>query len=105
MYARSALLVASPETIDGLLNMLETEMGPKYTELSGFMGFTVIADRERYQVFGISFWRTEEDRDGAAEWGRRLRRKANEIVGGEGAPVWQQWEVPYFDVPGRRHKR
>jgi hypothetical protein len=77
--------------------MFTQDMGPRYADARGFRGFTVVADRGKGQVFGTSFWVTEDDRDAAAELGRALRRKVMDIADLEGIGS-QLWEVVYFDV-------
>jgi hypothetical protein len=82
---------------DDLVRMLENDMGPRFADSAGFCGFSVVVDRAAKQLFGLSFWKTEDDPDRAAELGRRLRTKVNDIVGVEN-PAFQIWEVAYFDV-------
>ncbi|HEX4109108.1 MAG TPA: hypothetical protein VHX88_13305 [Solirubrobacteraceae bacterium] len=85
------------ERFDDLVTMFQEDMGPRYADARGFRGFTVVSDRSKGQVFGISFWATEADRDGASELGRALRRKVMDIGDLEGIAS-QLWEVAYFDV-------
>jgi heme-degrading monooxygenase HmoA len=104
MYARSALMTVTDEHRDEVLSLLREDMGPRYAETPGFCAFTAQVNRERSQVFGTSFWRTEEDRDRAEELGRSLRARINEIAGTE-IQQYQRWEVLYFDLRGPTSQR
>jgi hypothetical protein len=96
--ARSILITVGDEHYEDLLAMLVYQMGPLYASSPGFCGFTVLVDPTRKQLFGHSYWRTEEDRETASEFGRRLRNKVKQITGIE-REIVLLWDVFYFDVP------
>ena len=103
MHARSALMTVTDEHFDEVLSLLRDDMGPRYAESPGFYAFTAVVNRERSQVFGTSFWKTEEDRDRSEELGVSLRQQINEIAGTE-IQQHQRWEVLYFDLRGPASK-
>jgi heme-degrading monooxygenase HmoA len=95
---RSILETVGPEHYEDLLSMIVYDMGPRYADVRGYTGLVAMVDPDARQVFGFSFWKTEENRDDSSELGRRLRRKVNEI-GGLHNPAFQTWDVVYYHVP------
>ena len=98
MYARSALLSMTDEQVDELVVMFEKEMGPLHAETPGFAGLMLVADRLHQLAFGVSFWKTKEDRERTGKLGRALLDRVNEI-GGLHNPAFQTWDVVYYHVP------
>ncbi|HEX4110273.1 MAG TPA: hypothetical protein VHX88_19235 [Solirubrobacteraceae bacterium] len=99
--ARSIFITVDEGHYEDLLAMLVYQMGPLYASSPGFCGFTVLVDPARKQLFGHSYWRNEEDRETASEYGRRLRSKVKTIAGIE-REDFLLWDVYYYEVPKAR---
>jgi hypothetical protein len=97
MYARSMLVTLPPDKWDEAVAVLRDEMGPRFEDLQGFCGFTLVGNRDRGQVFGLSYWRSADDRDRGSELGRKIRSRMEELAG-EKTPAFQLWEVVYHKV-------
>jgi len=97
MHARSAILQIPSDRIDEAVRALEALL-PDYRTQSGYKGFTTLTNREDGTLLGISFWASEADRAGSEDLGQRARDAIRELAGAE-APVRQEWEVAFDDMP------
>jgi MFS transporter, YNFM family, putative membrane transport protein len=98
MHARTGTFEVPPERIDGMVRQLQEEQIPRYREQQGYKGFTVLADRERGKVVGISFWEGEPDLEASEELGRRARLQAAETGQAAAEPVREKYEVVLDDM-------
>jgi heme-degrading monooxygenase HmoA len=97
MHARSGQLQVSPDRIDDAVQAIKDRI-PQYREQNGYKGFTVLVNRETGNVFGVSFWESEADRDASDDLGRQAREQAAERGGSQSAPVREAWEVAFDDM-------
>ena len=93
MYARSGLVEVSPSRVDDAVRALADEQIPRYRELQGYRGITVLADRHSGKILGISFWESEADIAASDALGEEARTRVRDAGGGSGEPVREVWEV------------
>jgi heme-degrading monooxygenase HmoA len=93
MHARLTTLQMDAARIDDAVRQLEQEDLPRWREIDGFKGFTVLADRESGKVVGTSYWESEQAMDASEEAVRPSRERAAQTGGATGAPVVERFEV------------
>ncbi len=82
-----------PGRIDQAISQLESDDLPRWKELDGFKGFTLLVDRGGGKAVGISFWESEEKMSASEEAVRESRQRAAETGGASGSPEVEQFEV------------
>jgi heme-degrading monooxygenase HmoA len=91
MYARSTTVQAQTSSIDdGIAHVRDTVMGA-LEGLDGFIGMSLLVDRQSGRCIATSAWETEEAMRASAEAVRPVRDRAVEIFGGP-AEV-EEWEI------------
>ena len=93
MNARMTTLEIEADRIDQVVSQLESDDLPRWQELDGFKGFTLVADRSSGKVVGTSYWESEEQMDAAEEAVREGRRRAAETGGASAEPQVERFEV------------
>jgi heme-degrading monooxygenase HmoA len=91
MYARSTTIQAQTSSIDdGIAHVRDTVMGA-LEGLDGFIGMSLLVDRQSGRCIATSAWETEEAMRASADAVRPVRDRAVEIFGGQ-AEV-EEWEI------------
>jgi heme-degrading monooxygenase HmoA len=91
MYARSTTVQAQTSSIDdGIAHVRDTVMGA-LEGLDGFIGMSLLVDRQSGRCIATSAWETEEAMRASADAVRPVRDRAVEIFGGP-AEV-EEWEI------------
>jgi heme-degrading monooxygenase HmoA len=91
MYARSTTIQAQTSSIDdGIAHVRDTVMGA-LEGLDGFIGMSLLVDRQSGRCIATSAWETEEAMRASADAVRPVRDRAVEIFGGP-AEV-EEWEI------------
>jgi heme-degrading monooxygenase HmoA len=98
MHARSGSLKVSPDRVDDAVQAFESEQLPKYKDMSGYKGFTLLADRGSGQILGVSFWETEDDLRASDELGAEARAQLRDTGVASEDAVRQVWEVVVDDT-------
>ena len=97
MVARTGTLEIAPERIDDAVSAIRDQL-PAYREQGGYKGFTVLADRQRGKVIGISFWESQQDLEASDELGAQARAAAVESGQAQTDAVREQFEVVLDDM-------
>jgi hypothetical protein len=91
MYARSTTIQAQTSSIDdGIAHVRDTVMGA-LEGLDGFIGMSLLVDRQSGRCIATSAWETEEAMRASADAVRPVRDRAVEIFGGP-AQV-EEWDI------------
>ena len=93
MHARVTTLQLDPGRIDDAVRRLEAEDIPRWRELEGFKGFTLLADRASGRVIGTSYWESERAMDASEDAVAPSRQRAAEAGGASEPPSVQRFEV------------
>jgi heme-degrading monooxygenase HmoA len=93
MHARATTLELDPARIDDAVRRLEEEDIPRFKEIDGFKGFTLLGDRGGGRVIGVSFWESEEQMRSSEEAVKESRQRAAEAGGAAGEPTIERFEV------------
>jgi heme-degrading monooxygenase HmoA len=81
-----------PGNVDEARDQLESEDVPKFQELSGFKGMTLLTDRQSGKTVAITFWESEDALRESEDAVKDARRRAAE-TGGSGDPQIERFEV------------
>ncbi|QZT61870.1 hypothetical protein [Mycolicibacterium austroafricanum] len=82
MYARTTTVWGRPSSIDdGIANMRGSVM-PELQRMHGFIGFSLLADRESGRCIAASAWQTEDAMRASAPLIVEVRDRAAQILGG-----------------------
>ena len=92
MYARSTTLHAQPGKIDAGITYFRDEVMPALKELEGFLGASLIAERDTGRCIVTASYATPEARQANADKVQPLRQRAAEIMGAESVEV-AEWEI------------
>ncbi|HEX2072564.1 MAG TPA: hypothetical protein VHF92_02165 [Geodermatophilus sp.] len=91
MYARSTTVRGNPQAMDDAIAYMRDEVMPAIQELDGFVGLSMLCDRDMGRCIIATSWRTEEAMHASAERVRPQRNRLTEMLGG--TPEVQEWEV------------
>ncbi|MGZ4495488.1 MAG: hypothetical protein ACXVWU_12360 [Nocardioides sp.] len=93
MYARSTTLQAQPGSIDAGITYFEDEVLPALRGMDGFIGDSLVVDRESGRCIATVSWATEEARAAIAEPVRLLRERAAAVFGATAPAQVDEWEI------------
>lgn len=91
MHARSTTIQAQPSSIDAGIAYVRDEVMPALQEMDGYIGLSLLVDRESGRCIATSAWDTDEALTTSTEQAAPLRDRATEIFGG--AVTVEKWEV------------
>ena len=91
MYARSTSVAARPSSIDDGIAYIRDEVMTALQEMDGYVGLSLLVDRESGRCIATSAWETEDALQTSTERAAPLRERATEIFGGE--VTVDMWEV------------
>jgi heme-degrading monooxygenase HmoA len=93
MHARVNTLQMDPQRIDDATRQLEEEDIPKFREIDGFRGLTLLADRASGKVIATTYWDSEEQMRNSEDAVKEARKRAAETGGASADPQVEQFEV------------
>jgi heme-degrading monooxygenase HmoA len=91
VYARSTTIQAQPSSIDDGIAYIRDEAMPALKAMDGYVGLSLLADRESGRCIATSAWETEEACLASTEQAAPLRDRATKIFGGDVSV--DQWEI------------
>jgi heme-degrading monooxygenase HmoA len=91
VYARSTTINAQPVSIDAGIAHIRDEVLPALRELEGFVGLSMMLDRESGRCIATSAWANDDAMRASAGGVEPIRRRAAEILGG--SPEVEDWDI------------
>jgi hypothetical protein len=91
VHARTTSIQAQPARIDAGIAHVRDEVMPALEALGGFVGLSLLVDRESGQCIATSAWETEETQLSSAEKVEPIRDRAAEVFGGTATA--ETWEI------------
>jgi hypothetical protein len=91
VYARSTTIQAQPDFIDAGIAHMRDETMPALQEIDGFIGMSLLVDRESGRCIGTSAWESEEAMRANADQVRPIRDRAVQMFGGPA--TIDEWEI------------
>ena len=91
MYARSSTVRGNPQSIDAATAYLRDKVMPAVLALDGYVGLSMLADRDSGRCIATTSWATEpamHDSEGPLH---ALRQRYAVLLGGR--PEVQEWEI------------
>ena len=92
MYARSTTIQAQSSSIDAGIAFVRDEVMPALQAMEGYVGLSLLVDRESGRCIATSAWETEETLGTSTEQAAPLREQAGMRFGGGDVTV-DQWEI------------
>ncbi|OBB14599.1 hypothetical protein A5662_07110 [Mycobacteriaceae bacterium 1482268.1] len=92
MYARSTTIQAQPSSIDDGIAFVRDEVMPALQAMDGYIGLSLLVDRDSGQCIATSAWETEDALRTSTEAAASLRESAGSRFGG-GDVTMDQWEI------------
>jgi heme-degrading monooxygenase HmoA len=93
MHARVTTLQMDPARIDDAVRQLEQEDIPRWKEIDGFKGFTLLADRQSGKVLGTSYWESQQAMEASEDAVTPSRERAAQTGGASRPPIVERYEV------------
>jgi quinol monooxygenase YgiN len=91
MYARTTTVRGNPRAIDEATAYLRDEVMPAVQQMEGFVGLSMLADRDSGRCIVSAAWQSEEAMRATMDRVGPLRDRAAQILGGQ--PEVQLWEI------------
>jgi heme-degrading monooxygenase HmoA len=91
VYARTTTVWGRPESIDDGIALIHGSVMPELRRMHGFIGLSVLADRESGRCIATSAWQSEDDMHASGPLIREVRDRAAQLLGG--APETAEWEI------------
>jgi hypothetical protein len=91
VFARSTTVEAQPEFIDAGVAHIRDEVMPALEAMAGFVGLSLLVDRESGRCIATTAWETEEVMRANAERVRPIRQRAVQMFGGPA--TIDEWEI------------
>jgi hypothetical protein len=91
MYARSTTIRAQAPNIDAGIAHIRDEVMPVLSDIDGFVGLSLLVDRESGRCITTSAWQSEDAMHASAGQVTPVRDRAAQIFGGGSAVA--QWEI------------
>lgn len=92
VYARSTTIQAQPSSIDDGIAFVRDEVMPALQAMDGYVGLSLLVDRESGQCIATSAWETEDTLHASTERAAPLRDTASMRFGGGDVTV-DEWEI------------
>ena len=93
MHARVTTMQIDPSRIDDAIRQLEQEEVPRWQELDGFKGATILVDRDSGKLNGTTYWESQEQMQASEDAVSGSRERAAEAGGAAAAPNVERFEV------------
>jgi heme-degrading monooxygenase HmoA len=91
MHARSTTVRGVPHAVDDGIARVRDHAWPRLLELEGWVGLSMLADRDSGRCIITTAWGSEEDMRLHGESAGALRTDAARVLGGE--PEVAEWEI------------
>ncbi|MGY1593902.1 antibiotic biosynthesis monooxygenase family protein [Geodermatophilus sp. SYSU D00708] len=91
MYARTTTIRGNPGAIDDATAYLRDEVMPAVQAMDGFVGISLLTDRDTGRCIVTTAWQTEEAMRATMDRVGPLRDRAAQILGGQ--PEVRGWEI------------
>ncbi len=92
MYARSTTLRGRPASVDAGTAYFRDEVLPALQDVDGFVGASLIVDRDTGLCIVTASWASTEARQASADQVRAMRERAAAVFGA-GATQVDEWEI------------
>jgi heme-degrading monooxygenase HmoA len=91
VFARSTTIQADQSSIDAGVAHVRDEVLPALKRLDGFIGLSMMVDRESGRCIATSAWQNEDAMRASADQVQPVRNRAAQILGG--SPEVEEWEI------------
>ena len=91
VYARTTNIQAQTSSIDAGIAFVRDEVMPALQELDGYVGLSLVVDRQSGRCIATSAWQTDEAQRASAERIRPVRDQAAAVFGGTATA--ESWEI------------
>ena len=102
VFARSTNVQAQPSNIDAGIAYVRDEVMPALQDMDGYIGLSLLVDRESGRCIATSAWETEDALRTSTDQAAPLRERAAEIFGGD--VTVEKWEIASLHRDHRAHE-
>ncbi len=91
MYARTTTVDGEPSAMNAGIDQIRNAVMPVLQRCDGYIGLSLLVDRERGRCIATSAWQSEDDMHNSMQRIEPLRDQAANTLGGR--PVVEEWEI------------
>jgi heme-degrading monooxygenase HmoA len=91
VYARTTTISAQPSSIDAGIAFVRDEVMPALQEMDGYVGLSLLVDRQSGQAIATSAWESDEAQRASADRIKPVRDRAAQAFGG--SATVEAWEI------------
>jgi heme-degrading monooxygenase HmoA len=91
VFARTTTFAAQPSSIDAGIACVRDDVMPALQDMAGFIGLSLVADRQSGECIATSAWDTDDAQRASAEGIGSLRDRAADAFGG--SATVEMWEI------------
>ena len=91
MYARSTTVRGNPQSLDEAIAYLRDRVMPAIQALDGFVGLSMLCDRDSGRSIATTAWESEEAMHNSEGPLHAMRQRYADLMGGR--PEVQEWEI------------
>jgi heme-degrading monooxygenase HmoA len=91
VYARSTSIQAQPASMDAGIAHVRDEVLPALRDFDGFIGLSLMVDRESGLGITTTAWQSEDAMRRSADRVRPIRERAGQVFGGD--TKFEEWEI------------
>ena len=93
MHARVTTMTLDPDRIDEVIEQVEKDDVPKWKDIDGWKGFTLLVDRQSGKCIATSYWTSRERMESAESEVQGSRDRAAEAGGAAESPQVELFEL------------
>jgi len=93
MHARVSTIHLDPARIDQTVSDFEEQDLPRFRQIAGFRGFTLMLNRASGKIVGTSYWDSPELMEASEDEGTSARKRVADQGAAKSPPEVERFEV------------
>ena len=103
VHARTTTMQAQTSSIDDGIAYMRDELTPELENIEGYVGMSLLIDRESGRCIITTAWETEDAMSASADKAKQLRSQAADRFGGDVEKI-EEWEIGVLHRDHQSHE-